>query len=148
EESYLAYRVGQAAYLAGQLDAYGIPYQRPAGGHAVFLDAGKLLPHLPWNKYPGHALAVELYIEAGIRSCDIGSYLMDRHPVTGAEQQAPLEFTRLAIPRRTYTQSHLDVIAEALGHIRDRADQVKGYRITWEPKVLRHFTSHLVPVNN
>jgi len=148
DESYLAYRVGQAAYLAGQLDAYGIPYQRPAGGHAVFIDAGKLLPHLPWNKYPGHALAVELYIEAGIRSCDIGSYLMDRHPVTGAEQQAPLEFTRLAIPRRTYTQSHLDVIAEALGHIRDRADQVKGYRITWEPKVLRHFTSHLVPVNN
>ncbi len=147
DESYLAYRVGQSAYLAGRLDEYGIPYQRPAGGHAVFVDAGRLLPHLPWNQYPGHALSVELYVEAGIRSCDIGSYLMDRNPVTGEEQQAPLEFTRLAIPRRTYTQSHLDVIAEALGLIRDRAEQVKGYRIIWEPKVLRHFTSKLVPVN-
>lgn len=146
DEAYLRYRVGQAAYLAARLDEYGIPYQRPAGGHAVFVDAGRLLPHLPWNRYPGHALAVELYIEAGIRSCDIGSFLMDRDPVTGQEQRAPLEFTRLALPRRVYTQAHLDVIAEALGQIRDRAETVPGYRIVSEAKVLRHFTAKLEPV--
>lgn len=147
EEPYLAYRVGQAAYLASRLEEYGVPYQKPAGGHAVFVDAGRLLPHLPWNQYPGHALAIELYLEAGIRSCDIGSYLMDRDPVTGEEQRAPLEFTRLAIPRRVYTQGHLDVVADALGAIAARADSVPGYRILSEPKVLRHFTSTLEPVS-
>lgn len=147
EEPYLAYRVGQAAYLASRLEEYGVPYQKPAGGHTVFVDAGRLLPHLPWNQYPGHALAIELYLEAGIRSCDIGSYLMDRDPVTGEEQRAPLEFTRLAIPRRVYTQGHLDVVADALGAIAARADSVPGYRILSEPKVLRHFTSTLEPVS-
>ena len=146
DEHYLRYRVGQVAYLASRLDEVGIPYQRPAGGHAVFVDAGKLLPHLAWNQYPGHALAVELYIEAGIRCCDIGSFLMDRNPETGEEQRAPLEFTRLAIPRRVYTQAHLDVIADALGEIAQRASSVTGYRITREPKVLRHFTSRLAPL--
>jgi tryptophanase len=148
DESYLAYRIGQSAYLGGRLDDYGIPYQRPAGGHAVFVDAGRLLPHLPWNQYPGQALAIELYVHAGIRATDIGSFLMDRDPVTGEEQQAPLEFTRLAIPRRVYTQAHLDVIADALAAIKERAEQVPGYRIISEPKVLRHFTSKLAPVGS
>lgn len=146
EEPYLAYRVGQAAYLGARLDESGIPYQKPAGGHAVFVDAGRLLPHLPWNQYPGHALAIELYREAGIRTCDIGSYLMDRDPVTGEEQRAPLEFTRLAIPRRVYTQGHLDVVADALSAIQQRASTVPGYRIISEPTVLRHFTAKLEPV--
>lgn len=143
DENYLAYRVGQLEYLAARLDEYGIPYQRPVGGHAVFVDAGRLLPHIPWNQYPGQALAVELYLEAGIRSCDIGSYLMDRDPVTQEEQRAPFEFTRLAVPRRVYTQAHLDVVAEALKTIQSRADEVRGLRIVWEPDVLRHFTSQL-----
>lgn len=145
-EDYLRYRVGQARYLAGRLDEVGVPYQRPPGGHAVFVDAGRMLPHIPWFQYPGHALAVELYVEAGIRSCDIGSYLMDRDPRTGQQQRAPLEFTRLAIPRRVYTQAHLDVIAAALGRIKARADRVTGYEITWEAEVLRHFTAKLRPV--
>ena len=116
------------------------------GGHAVFVDAGKMLPHIPWNEYPGQALAIELYLEAGIRSCDIGSYLMDRDPITREQLQAPFEFTRLAVPRRVYTQAHLDVVAEALKAVKERADHVHGYQITWEAKVLRHFTAHLKPV--
>lgn len=146
DENYLAYRIGQMEYLGARLEDYGIPFQNPVGGHAVFVDAGRLLPHLPWNQYPGHALAMELFLEAGIRSCDIGSYLMDRDPFTGEEQQATAEFTRLAIPRRVYTQAHLDVIADALKSIKDHAEQVPGYRITWEPEVLRHFTSQLEPI--
>lgn len=146
EEDYLRYRIGQGEYLAARFEADGIPYQNPVGGHGVFIDAGKLLPHLRWNQYPGHALAIELYIEAGIRSCDIGSLLMDRDPVTGEERQAGAEFTRLAIPRRVYTQAHLDVVADALKAIKDRAETVPGYEIVWEPKVLRHFTAKLRPV--
>lgn len=146
DENYLRYRIGQGEYLAARFEADGIPYQNPVGGHGVFIDAGKLLPHLPWNQYPGHALAVELYLEAGIRSCDIGSLLMDRDPVTGEERQAGAEFTRLAVPRRVYTQAHLDVVADALKAIKERSETVPGYEIVWEPKVLRHFTARLRPV--
>jgi tryptophanase len=145
-EDYLRYRIGQGQYLAAKLEEYGIPFQNPVGGHGVFVDAGKMLPHIPWNYYPGHALAIELYLEAGVRSCDIGSYLMDPDPVTGEQQQAPAEFTRLAIPRRVYTQAHLDVVAEGLKAIKERAREVPGYEITWQAEVLRHFTGQLRPV--
>lgn len=143
---YLKYRIGQMEYLAGKLDEAGIAYQSPVGGHAVFLDAKKLLPHIPYYEFPAQALAVELYIEAGIRSCDIGSYMMGNDPDTGEQIESEFEFTRLAVPRRVYTQSHLDVIVEALKSIKERKDTLKGYRVTWEPKVLRHFTAKLEPL--
>ncbi len=143
---YLKYRIGQMEYLAGKLDDAGIAYQSPVGGHAVFLDAKKLLPHIPYYEFPAQALAVELYIEAGIRSCDIGSYMMGNDPDTGEQIESEFEFTRLAVPRRVYTQSHLDVIVEALIAIKERRETLKGYRVTWEPKVLRHFTAKLEPI--
>jgi tryptophanase len=146
DENYLRYRIGQMQYLAGRLDDAGISYQSPVGGHGVFIDAKALLPHIPYYEFPGQALAIELYIEAGIRTCDIGSYMLGNDPDTGKQLKSEFEFTRLAIPRRVYTQAHFDVMAEALIAIKERANEVKGYRITWEPAVLRHFTSHLEPV--
>ena len=101
---------------------------------------------MPWHEFPGQALAIELYIEAGIRSCDIGSYMMDPDPETGEPRQSEMEFTRLAIPRRVYTQAHLDVTAEAIINVWKRAQDVKGYEITWQPPVLRHFTAKLKPI--
>jgi len=143
DENYLRYRIGQMEYLASRLDDEGITYQAPVGGHGVFVDAQAMFPHIPYNEFPGQALAVELYKEAGIRSCDIGSYMLGNDPDTGEQLHADFEFTRLAVPRRVYTQAHLDVIADALIEIKRRAAEVRGYRITWEPPVLRHFQASL-----
>jgi tryptophanase len=145
-EDYLAYRIGQSQYLADRLAAAGIGFQNPVGGHGVFVDAAALLPHIPWYEFPGHALAIELYREAGIRCCDVGSFLLDPDPATGEPQRAPCEFTRLAIPRRVYTQAHLDVVADALIAIRGRAAAVPGYEIVASVSVLRHFTAALRPL--
>lgn len=147
EESYLAYRIGQMEYLAARLDAAGITYQAPVGGHGVYIDAKAMFPHIPYTEFPGQVLAVELYKEAGIRTCDIGSYMIGNDPDTNEQIESEFEFTRLAIPRQVYTQAHFDVMADALVTIKVRAHTIKhGYKIKWEPPILRHFQSKLEPI--
>lgn len=147
DEHYLEYRIGQMEYLAAQLDDAGIAYQAPVGGHGVFVDAKAMFPQLPYYEFPGQVLGIELYKEAGIRACDIGSYMLGNDPDTGKQLKADFEFTRLAIPRRVYTQAHLDIMANALIAIKERAHEIKhGYKITWEPPILRHFQASLAPI--
>ncbi|MCJ8343434.1 MAG: tryptophanase [Cetobacterium sp.] len=146
DEDFLRYRIGQIQYLASKLDDENIAYQSPAGGHGIFVDAKVMFPHIPYNEYPGQALAIELYIEAGIRTCDIGSYMLGNDPDSGKQLEADFEFTRLAIPRRVYTQAHFDIMAEALLEIKKRSSSIKGYKITWEPPILRHFQASLEPL--
>lgn len=147
EEEFLRYRVGQMEYLAGLLDKAGVAYQSPVGGHGVFLDAQAMFPQIPYTEFPAQALAVELYKEAGIRCCDIGSFMLGNDPDTGEQLKAEFEFTRLAVPRRVYTQAHLDVVADALVAVKERAHTIRrGYRITWEPPILRHFQAKLEPI--
>ena len=148
DESYLTYRLGSIAYLGGRLDELGIPYQKPAGGHGIFLDAQKFYPQIPWYEFPGQVLSVELYKECGIRACDIGSYMMDPDPDTGEAVRSINEFTRLAIPRRVYTQSHFDLAVEAIHNVWQRREELQhGYRIVWGPNVLRHFQATLAPID-
>ncbi len=140
-------RIHQVQYLAARLDEYGIPYQRPAGGHAIFVDATKVLTNVPKEEFPAQTLTVELYLEAGIRGCEIGYILADRDPVTRENRFGGLDLLRLAIPRRTYTDNHMDVIAVALKNVFDRRESIKhGYRIAWEAPLMRHFTVQLEPI--
>lgn len=140
-------RIHQVEYLAGLLDKYGIPYQRPAGGHAIFLDASKILTNVPKEEFPAQTLTIELYLEAGIRGCEIGYILADRDPVTRENRFGGLDLLRLAIPRRVYTDNHMNVIAAAIKNVFDRRDSIKhGVRITWETELMRHFTVQLEPV--
>ncbi len=141
DEEYLAYRIEQVAYLAGNLRASDIPIIEPPGGHAVYLDAGRFLPHIPRGRYPAWALSVALYLEGGIRAVEIGTVLAGRDPATGADNHPPLEMVRLAIPRRVYTHRHLDVVAAAVARVWERRDAVRGVRFTYEPPILRHFTA-------
>lgn len=137
-------RIKQIQYLASRLDEFGIPYQRPAGGHAIFVDADKVLTEVPKEEFPAQTLTIELYLEAGIRGCEIGYLLADRDPVTRENRFTGLDLLRLAIPRRVYTNNHMDVIAVALKNVYDRRHDIKrGVRIAWEAPLMRHFTVQL-----
>ncbi len=144
-EDYLRYRITSTAYLGNALADAGVPVVRPIGGHAVYLDARALLPHVPPLQYPGQALAVALYLEGGIRGCEIGTVMFGRHP-DGSESPAAMDLVRLAIPRRTYTQSHVDYVIEVVRWVAERARELPGYRIVDEPPALRHFTARFAPL--
>ncbi len=141
---YLETRIKQVEYLGNRLVEFGIPIQSPPGGHAIFVDANKVLPGIPKEQYRAQTLAVELYLEAGVRGVEIGTLLADRDPITRENRYPKLEFLRLAIPRRTYTNNHMDVIAVGLKNVFDRRDMItKGFKISWEAPIMRHFTVEL-----
>jgi len=140
EHDYLRYRIRSTAYLGDALHRAGIPVVRPIGGHAVYLDARALLPHIPPLEYPGQALAVALYEMGGIRGCEIGTVMFGRRP-DGSDQPAAMDLVRLAIPRRTYTQSHIDYAIEVVTAVAEQADRLRGMRIVSQPSALRHFTA-------
>jgi tryptophanase len=145
DEDYLHYRIVSTEYLGEALDDSGVPVVKPIGGHAVYLDARALLPHIPPLQYPGQALAVALYREGGIRGVEIGTVMFGRHP-DGTETAAQMDLVRLAIPRRTYTQSHVDYVIEVVRFVAERASELRGFRIVDEPPQLRHFTARFAPL--
>ncbi len=149
EFDYLETRIKQIAYLGNKLKEFGVPVQEPFGGHAIFVDAKRFLPHIPVEQYVAQTLAIELYKEAGVRGVEIGTLLADRDPVTRENRYPKLELLRLAIPRRVYTNNHMDVIAVALKNVYDRREEIKtGYKIIDEAPILRHFTVELAPVES
>jgi tryptophanase len=145
EEQYLQYRIRSIEYLCNKLIAAGVPVMQPAGGHAVYLDAKAFLPHVPVDQYPGQALAGALYIHGGIRSVEIGSLMFGKYDAERKLIPAALELVRLAIPRRVYTQSHIDYVAEVIIEVFNKRREIQGLTITEEPATLRHFTARLKP---
>ena len=145
DENYLQYRIRSIEYLTNKLIAAGVPVMQPAGGHAVYIDAKEFLPHIPFNQYPGQALVGALYIEGGIRSVEIGSLMFGKYDVSGKLIPAQMELVRLAIPRRVYTQSHIDYVSEVIIDVFNKRNEIKGLLITEETPMLRHFTAKLKP---
>lgn len=147
DEDYLKYRIRSIQYIGEKLDAHGIPYIKPTGGHAVYLDAKAFMAHVPIPEYPGLALANALFVEAGIRGVEIGSVMFGKYDAAGELVPAPMELVRLAIPRRVYTQSHIDYVAEAIAQVYAQRQAYGGYRITHEAPLLRHFTARFAPAD-
>ena len=147
DHDYLRYRIRSTAYLGDALVKFGIPVLQPIGGHAVYLNARALLPHVPLLQYPGQAVAVALYEAGGVRGCEIGTVMFGRHP-DGSETPAAMDLVRLAIPRRTYTQSHIDYVIEVCQQVAAKASELPGYRIRSEPAQLRHFTAQFEPLQD
>lgn len=146
DEDYLEYRLGQTAYLTEGLLAAGIPVVEPPGGHAVYVDAGQLLPHIPREQFPGWALAIEIYLEGGIRGVELGSVAFAYVDKDGEEHHPAMELVRMAIPRRMYTQTHMDLVIQTFEQIKIRSQDIRGYRITYAPNLLRHFTAKFEPI--
>ncbi len=146
DEHYLQYRIRSTAYLGERIVAAGVPILQPPGGHAIYLNAKKFLPHVPADQFPGQSLTVELYRHAGIRAVEIGSVMFGRHDAEGKFVPASMELVRLAIPRRVYTQSHIDYVIEAIIEVFQNRDKLPGYRIVEEPPLLRHFTAKFEPI--
>lgn len=147
EFDYLETRIGQVAYLGKKLEEYGIPFQKPAGGHAIFVDAAKVLTNVPKEEFVAQTLGIELYLEGGVRGVEIGTLLADRDPLTRENRYPALELLRLAIPRRVYTNNHMDYIAASLKNVFDRRESItSGYKIVKELPIMRHFTVELEPV--
>jgi tryptophanase len=145
DPDYLRYRIRMVEYMAEKMAAAGIPTVRPAGGHALYLDAKRWLSHIPPSEYPGWALSLVLYLEGGIRAVEIGSVMFGQQP-DGTERPADLELVRLAFPRRVYTQSHMDYVCEVLVHVNSLASRIRGVRIVEQPAALRHFTAKFAPL--
>ncbi len=146
EFNYLDSRIKQVAYLGERLKEFGIPVQVPFGGHAIFIDVKRFLVNVPLEQFPAQTLAVELYLEAGVRSAEIGTLMADRDPITRENRFPEMEFLRLAIPRRVYTRNHMDLVAIAMKNISDRREKLtRGLRIVWEAPILRHFTVEMEP---
>ena len=145
-EEHMAARIGQVRYLGQKLEAAGIPIVRPIGSHAIFLDARRFLPHINQDEYPAQALAAELFIEAGIRTMERGNVSAGRSPITGANRHPKLELVRLTIPRRVYTQAHMDVVAEAVIDVYERRDEIRGLKMVYEPEYLRFFQARFEPL--
>ena len=141
DEDYLRYRIRSVEYLGERMDAAGIPFVRPTGGHALYIDARAMLPHIPWHEYPAWALSLALYLEGGVRSVEIGSVMFGRQP-DGTEKPAAMELVRLAFP-----QSHVDYLAEVLTYVNEMKDRIRGVKMVYEPPVLRHFTARFEPAH-
>lgn len=146
DPGYLEYRIKSTAYLGDHLQKMGVPLMLPIGGHAVYIDAHKFYPHIPVHEYPGQALVCELYLKGGIRSVEIGSVMFGKYDAAHRLVPAPMELVRLAIPRRVYTQSHIEYVIETFGELMHQRDNVRGFRIVEEPKFLRHFTARFQPL--
>jgi tyrosine phenol-lyase len=146
QDQHVRSRIGQVRYLGTLLDQWGIPMVQPVGGHAIFLDARAFYAHLPQSVFPGQTLAAELYLDAGVRSMERGVVSAGRDPETGDHRYPKLELTRLTIPRRVYTQSHMDVVAESVKAVYDRREQSRGLRMVYEPEYLRFFQARFEPI--